>query len=162
LNRLFEQLAITNDPAAGYSDANGNYYGNFESPLDANISAATTPQTTQPAVSTEAAVVRNNQAQSSANLAAESKMLGAPPMVLYLYGYSDPDGTSAQNINKIPVVLENLTYEYPNDVDYIPTSEGVPFPTIMSLTMTLSETHSPREVENFDIEAFKQGRMLGW
>lgn len=113
-------------------------------------------------MNTTEAAARAAKAQAANKLSVEAKMLGAPPMVLYLYGYSDAAGAGPQNINKIPVVIESISYDYPNDVDYIPTSEGVPFPAMMTLSMSLKEAHSPREVEAFDIVAFKQGRMVGW
>jgi hypothetical protein len=170
---ITKQLAPTTTDSTpgltGHTDATGAYYGNIESPIQpdqtatesAADSAAQAARKAAQAQKTEA--VANRIAASKAAATTESSMLGAPPMVLYLYGYSDPgNSTSAQNINKIPVVIESLTYDYPNDVDYIPTSEGIPFPAVMTISMTLRETHSPREVESFDIAAFKQGRMLGW
>ncbi len=93
--------------------------------------------------------------------------LGAPPEILYLYAYAkevDQQKGSAfthqdtlTNLQHIPVVMTNLSITYPSDVDYIPTATGEPFPTIMTISMTLNETHSPREYSNFNLAKFKAG-----
>lgn len=95
------------------------------------------------------------------------QFLGAPPEVLYLTAYSDPVLKGGQldrstNIFKIPVVITNLSINYPNDVDYIPTIDGEPFPIIMSISLALVETHSPREFENFDIFKYRDGKLPGF
>ncbi len=105
-----------------------------------------------------------------------TELLGAPPEVLYLYAYSynigaDPvgptkPGTSqwqiAQHINRVPVVIQQLTIPYPNDVDYITTSNGVPMPIIMNLDLSLIETHSPNSYEAFSLDDFRNGRLVGF
>lgn len=104
------------------------------------------------------------------------EFLGAPPDVLYLYGYSSanqrPNVTTrglanqaqAVNIHKVPVVMTSLEITYPNDVDYIPSSDVIasPFPTKMSVTVGLVETHSPAEYQNFSLADFKQGRLVNF
>jgi hypothetical protein len=91
--------------------------------------------------------------------------LGAPPEVLYLYGYS-ADGTSPtdgpQNLRRIPVVITSLGFDYPNDVDYIPTLDGVPFPTVMTISIELKETKSPYEIEQFSLADYRLGKLIGW
>lgn len=47
---------------------------------------------------------------------------GAPPDVLFLSAYSNQKLRG--NIYKIPVVVQNLQFTYPNDIDYIPTMDG--------------------------------------
>ena len=94
----------------------------------------------------------------------ETKMIGAPPDILYLYAYASPED-NGYNLNKIPVVLESISYSYPNDVDYIPTSAetgGIPFPVLLGLNISLLETHSPFEAEQFSISDYRQGKMLSW
>lgn len=100
------------------------------------------------------------------------QLRGAPPDVLYLYAYSTGandlrgDGPKV-NINRVPVVMTSLDITYPEDVDYIPVfvpSAGVnsrtePFPRKMDVTFALVETHSPREYEQFDLLAYKQGNL---
>jgi hypothetical protein len=97
-------------------------------------------------------------------------LLGAPPEVLYLYGYSNsgndkrPQGMSGVNINRIPVVLTNLGISYPEDVDYIPVNispnaNTEPFPVKMDLTISLLESHSPLEFEQFSLESYKNGTL---
>lgn len=111
-----------------------------------------------------------------------NELLGAPPPVLYLSAYSKSvagttlqdaanskgeAGTSsvwtkAQHINKVPVVIQQLTIPYPNDVDYIITKTGTPMPTIMNIDVGLLETHSPNAYEQFNLDAFKNGILMGF
>ena len=106
------------------------------------------------------------------------ELLGAPPAVLYLSAYSKNVGSStvptgkegrdvnvwnvSQHINKVPVVIQQLTIPYPNDVDYITTTKGVPMPLIMNIDLALLETHSPNGYEGFNLDAFKQGVLQGF
>lgn len=106
-------------------------------------------------------------AESALNASSKdiTNSIGSPPEILYLYGYSDDGNSTAktvQNLRRIPVVIESLSYTYPNDVDYIPTKEGIPFPTVMTLSITLKETQSPYEMEQFSLADFKQGKLIGW
>lgn len=95
-----------------------------------------------------------------------AEILGAPPQVLQLSAYSTartPTGKGhAQHIDRIPVVIQQLNIPYPADVDYIPTTSGVPMPIIMTVDITLVETHSPREYEHFSLEHFKRGLLPGF
>lgn len=96
---------------------------------------------------------------------------GRPPAVLLLSAYSR-DSSAAntvggrnsqqEHINRVPVVIQNISIPYPSDVDYIPTPEGVPMPTIMSIEIQLIETHSPREYEQFDLKSFRRGTLAGF
>lgn len=110
------------------------------------------------------------------DLSLGTELLGAPPPILYLSAYSK-EVTSAtketrlgvsnvwtvsQHINRIPVVIQQLTIPYPNDVDYITTSTGVPMPIIMNIDLGLVETHSPNSYEGFNLNAFKQGILQGF
>lgn len=95
-----------------------------------------------------------------------AEILGAPPQVLELSAYSgrrSPNGKGiAQHIDRVPVVIQQLNIPYPADVDYIPTSTGVPMPIIMTVDITLVETHSPREYEHFSLDHFKRGLLPGF
>lgn len=92
-----------------------------------------------------------------------SEMLGAPPDVLYLYAYSSPSSRDKGhvNINRVPVVISQLGIIYPEDVDYIPTfyANKEPMPTKMTVNLTLIETHSPYEFEQFSLFAYKNGTL---
>jgi len=104
------------------------------------------------------------------------ELLGAPPPILYLSAYSKTIGSSgrkigenisnvwqvAQHINRVPVVIQQLTIPYPNDIDYVTTTSGVPMPIMMNLDLALVETHSPNSYENFNLSAFKQGILQGF
>jgi hypothetical protein len=85
--------------------------------------------------------------------AENAKMLGAPPPVLMLSGYG------LKNISPIPVVLENYSAPWPNDVDYIPTLTGDPFPVILELDLSLKESYSPAEFSNFNLYKYKTGDL---
>lgn len=90
---------------------------------------------------------------------------GSPPEVLYLYGYSE-DGNAksntVQNLRRIPVVITSISFTYPNDVDYIPTVDGIPFPIVMNIAISLRETKSPYEIEQFSLADFRMGKLIGW
>lgn len=105
------------------------------------------------------------------------ELLGAPPDVLYLYAYSSgvSSGTGQDrpnkfgvNINKVPVVVTSLNITYPDDVDYIPTysngdpRKSEPFPVKMDVDISLTETHSPREYERFDLMKYKKGVLVNF
>jgi len=114
--------------------------------------------------------------KSDADFIYGTELLGAPPEVLYLSAYSKDIGADAvgstkpgtarweiaQHLNRIPVVIQQLTIPYPNDVDYITTSTGVPMPIIMNLDLSLIETHSPNAYEAFSLDDFRRGRLKGF
>lgn len=112
---------------------------------------------------------KSKMIQTGADNTKGVNLLGAPPEVLYLYGYSstqndDRAGAPGVNINRIPTVMTSLSFSYPEDVDYIPvkitpTSTTEPFPIKMDVNMTLVETHSPVEYEQFSLAAFKSGTL---
>lgn len=115
----------------------------------------------------------NNQASAiqGGGTNGDVNLLGAPPEVLYLYGYSTSQNDGRQtgnvNINRIPVVLTSLGITYPEDVDYIPVSSSVdgktePFPVKMDVAISLTETHSPVEYERFDLMSFKKGTLVNF
>ena len=81
--------------------------------------------------------------------------------MLKLSAYSNPSSVSGkrnpQHVDRVPVVIQQLNIPYPSDVDYIPTSSGVPMPIIMTVDITLVETHSPSEYENFSLGQYRNG-----
>jgi hypothetical protein len=82
--------------------------------------------------------------------------LGAPPDILTLSAYGD------KNIGPVPVVLENFSVNWPNDVDYITTVDGQPFPVLLHIDgLQLKEAWSAREHSNFNIFEYKSGVMAG-
>ena len=78
--------------------------------------------------------------------------LGAPPPVLKFSAYG-------KTIDTVPVVLEGATWSWPNDVDYIHTSNGDPFPVIISIDLQLKESWSPSEFSGFDLTQYRAGNM---
>jgi hypothetical protein len=106
-----------------------------------------------------------------------TELLGAPPPILYLSAYSRNVGKvtshnkqgnttnvwrQVQHINSVPVVIQQLTIPYPNDVDYITASNGTPMPIIMNIDIALMETHSPNAYEAFNLDAYRQGILQGF
>lgn len=95
-------------------------------------------------------------------------ILGAPPKILLFSAYSSDNNQG--NIYKIPTVITSLNISYPTDVDYIPTlasskysiSGGTPFPVIMTIDLSLTETHSPSKYKKFNLNDFRQGKMTGF
>ena len=89
---------------------------------------------------------------------------GQPPAVLEFSAYAHDGhlGTAIGHINRVPVVITSLNISYPSDVDYFPTTNGVPMPTIMSIDISLSETHSPQEYEKFSLNLYKRGILPGF
>lgn len=97
------------------------------------------------------------------------QFFGAPPEVLLLSAYTNGTGQatpSQGNINNVPVVLTQLDYQYPNDCVYVPTADNgdelskTPFPAILPMTLSLSETFSAHDMETFSLKDFREGRMI--
>ena len=85
--------------------------------------------------------------------------LGAPPPVLTL------KGLRKYIIGPVPVVITSLNWNWPRDVDYLPTSSigddgnPVPFPAVMSIAIQLVESFSTTQFNQFDLSAYKQGDL---
>lgn len=99
--------------------------------------------------------------------------LGAPPEILLFSAYTDSTTStvvSRGNIHRVPVVLTSLSITYPNDVSYVITSKrgtvdalgGVPFPTIMTISVELTESHSPSEASKFNLAKYTSGVLDGF
>ena len=90
---------------------------------------------------------------------------GRPP-VLRLYGYKN-------QFYNIPVVISELTINYPEDVDYIEHPDAM-VPIIQSVDLSLIETHGRTKVNvseetisrvaegDFDLAKFKDGKLVGY
>lgn len=91
--------------------------------------------------------------QGTANNAATTQYLGAPPPIVTLSGYG------ARSIGPVKCIIETFNWEWPNDCDYINTIEGTPFPVIGNLTVNLKESWSPSEYSSFDLMAYRRGDM---
>ena len=85
--------------------------------------------------------------------------IGAPPAILYFSAYSSEKEGHLTHLNRIPVVIQNLGISYPSDVDFIPTLELEPMPTIMSINISLVETHAPAEYNTFSLIQYKNGNL---
>ena len=101
---------------------------------------------------------------------ASGQTLGAPPAVLLFSAYAD--STHKQNIYQVPVIIQNFSFSYPSEPDYMPSANaammgehlkhiatGTPFPTVTTVDLQLNETHSPREYSRFSLEQYKLGDL---
>jgi hypothetical protein len=85
--------------------------------------------------------------------------LGAPPPVLTF------KGLRKYIIGPVPVVITSLNWNWPRDVDWLPTSSlgddgnPVPFPSVMSVAIQLVESFSTTQFNQFDLSAYRQGDM---
>lgn len=91
----------------------------------------------------------------------DKSKLGAPPPVINFSGWRGVVGP-------VPVVLTSLQISWPKDVDWIQTnftekgtSELIPFPTVMQVTINLTESFSADQFNQFDLAMFKNGDMIG-
>lgn len=99
----------------------------------------------------------------------ENSNIGSPPPLLYFSAYSNLVPGQAYkniptpNIYEVPTVIQNLSINYPSDIDYIPNRQNEPVPTILTLDITLLETHSPHEMTNrFSLRQFKSGMLINF
>lgn len=90
----------------------------------------------------------------------EQSFRGKPP-IIRLNGYQ-------KQFNNIPVVLAELSINYPDDVDYIEGTEAM-VPILQKVDLTLIECHAVTEkaskggsLGDFNLEEFKQGILPGY
>ena len=160
------------------------FFGASTTLNDTNRASRNAARSNEQASNTFVGPVQATQQEKAANTQRQLQqdggveLLGAPPMVLYLYAYSSsindtrtPDLFPRVNINRVPVVITNLSIDYPNDVDYLPaSSSGVDgigqntesFPTRMDVSVDCVETHSPREYEKFSLQDFHDGKLVSF
>lgn len=92
---------------------------------------------------------------------------GRPP-ILRLQGYK-------KQFNSIPVVLAEMSVNYPEDVDYIEVPELAMVPIIQSVEITLIESHkststrisddeakSDTQKSEFNLAKFREGTLIGY
>ena len=80
------------------------------------------------------------------------------PAVLYLDGYGSM-------FKQIPVVMTDLSIEFPSEFDYIQNGEMI-VPIITSVSISLKEAHASEKnidgMEGFDILQYRTGTLKGW
>lgn len=87
-------------------------------------------------------------------------LLGAPPPILIFSGWRGLVGP-------VPVVLTSASWTWPSECDWLPTGikdkEGqeIPFPSVMHVTINLTESFSPKQVNDFNLQEFRLGNMIG-
>lgn len=82
-----------------------------------------------------------------------SQYLGAPPPILTFSGYGP------KMIGPVKCVLQNYSWDWANDVDWLPTYDNNPFPVLLNLNLSLIETWSPDEFSGFDIIKYRNGEL---
>jgi hypothetical protein len=80
-----------------------------------------------------------------------AQYLGAPPPILTLQAYG------ANMIGPVKCILESYGWSWPNDVDYIPTEDLIPFPVTIEVRLTLKESYSPAEYSSFSLAHYRKG-----
>lgn len=86
---------------------------------------------------------------------ATSSKLGAPPPVLILSAYGP------KMIGPVTCVLEGFSWTFENEMDYIRTSDGTPFPVHLKAQLSLKETWTPSQFTSFDLMSYRAGNMQG-
>lgn len=79
--------------------------------------------------------------------------LGAPPPVLTLFAYG------SNHFDGVPVVITGLDVPWPSDANMVFTSEGHPIPVILNVSIRLSESWSPKQISNFDVNYIYAGQF---
>ena len=92
--------------------------------------------------------------------AVENGMYGTPPPVM-LFEYLGDHG-----FNKVPVVVTDYTYNFPDNVDYVPvqttigSKEVTYVPVQTNIAVTLQPTYTPHKLrKQFDLNAFATGQQ---
>lgn len=79
--------------------------------------------------------------------------LGAPPVILTLSAYGPT------MIGPSKCVLKSYNWTFDNNLDYVDTFNGNPFPVILDISLSLEEAWSPSEYSGFDIIKYKNGEL---
>jgi hypothetical protein len=81
--------------------------------------------------------------------------LDTTPRVLNLSGYNGM-------FNNIPVVVVDLSLNFPPDTDYISSSSGVMVPILSEVSCTVKEIRSLDDIKKFNIDQFRSGQLENW
>lgn len=83
---------------------------------------------------------------------------GAPPPIVKLNGYGD------YVLKNIPCVVEQMSTDLPNNVDYIrcpvPTGGNQWVPTLSTITVVLKPIYSRSKVEQFSLDRYVNGGLI--
>jgi hypothetical protein len=93
----------------------------------------------------------------------EAGKMGAPPPIVTFTGWRGLVG-------EVPTIITSLSWQWPKDCDWLPTNapevgkQGnapkIPFPSIMTINISLTESFSAAQFNNFNLTEFKSGNML--
>lgn len=64
--------------------------------------------------------------------------------------------------NEIKVRMISCNLEYPDDVDYVRTTDGYDVPIVWPISITLREARSPDDLKGFNITDFRKGKLSTW
>lgn len=77
------------------------------------------------------------------------------PAVLNLFGYG-------RTFRGIPVVITNLSIDWNTESDYIKSRNGSDIPIILPVSISLKEMRTINDMQSFNLEAFREGRLIWW
>jgi hypothetical protein len=77
------------------------------------------------------------------------------PETLRLFAYENA-------LKGIPCFLQNYSIEWPEDVDYITSTNGTPVPIIQTVNLSLKEVRNWDDIRSFKYEDFKKGTLDQW
>lgn len=78
---------------------------------------------------------------------------GSPPTPVKLYAYGQ------RHIAGVPCLVKSYNFDFPNDVDYVVNGQ-LTIPIVFTLSITLTEQHSVKQLRSFDLGAFRSGEMV--
>lgn len=85
------------------------------------------------------------------------QQLGAPPPVLEFSGFR------SGMIGPVPVVITSLNWDFPREVDYLPTTRNdgrgnvTPFPSVMQVSILVVESFSTQQFNRFSLQDYRRG-----
>lgn len=80
------------------------------------------------------------------------------PSTVNLWGYNGM-------FRGIPTLVTSISFEWPDDVDYVRSTSGVSMPILMGVSITLKEAQAIESVKfknDFDISQFRAGTLRRW
>lgn len=87
-----------------------------------------------------------------------SGILSSYPSTVNLWGYNGM-------FRGIPTLMTSISFEWPDDVDYVRSTSGVSMPILMGVSITLKEAQAIESADfknNFNIAQFRAGTLPRW
>lgn len=92
----------------------------------------------------------------------QSSNAGLPPPMMILSGYGE------FMFDSLPVIIDNYSYQLPDNVDYVNVqigNYGAKIPTLTTVTINVTVQNTPDKLNTFDINSYANGTLLaagGW